>query len=321
MWRRNVCILSLAVVAGCLDVVSVPTGGTPTRPLPSAQAKGEHLWVFHIAGGPYADHIQLVSIGDHADAAGRRVFRPLSSRAWDGSIVNDFTDLQATAVDTGGLSWSLHGTESGLTFGLRYALTADTAIGAFSLADGTSYPVFGVRFDSATVNLVVPTRPVTVSDTLPTVLIRLDDASANDRDFLQRLQLRGLTAEVAVPSRFVGQLREWESCHTPAITFQLTRLLRTLSVKRWGASWKWRQMGSLPTSSSSLERGATPSTSTRRRSCTLGAVPYSVRSRRFPNVMPITFGFQRWLTVSASAYLMARSPTAIATFGFARPGR
>src|SRR6059036_2598359 len=137
MWQRNCWILALALAAGCLDVSSVQTGETGTGPVAFVQLGGEHLWVFHIAGGAYADHIQLVAIGDHADAAGRRVFRPLWSRAWDGPIVNDFEDVHATALDTLGLNWMLYSPRTRQTLGLNYTLIADTAIGALTLADGT----------------------------------------------------------------------------------------------------------------------------------------------------------------------------------------
>ena len=68
MWQRNVWILALGMSVACLDVATAPAGHTP---LASSQPLGEHLWVFHIAGGPYAAHIQLLAIGDGAED-GRR---------------------------------------------------------------------------------------------------------------------------------------------------------------------------------------------------------------------------------------------------------
>jgi hypothetical protein len=195
MRQRMGWILTVALAA-CLDTVGVSSGDKP---------RGEHLWLFHIAGGPYAEHIQLVSIGDQADPAGRRVFRPLWSRAWDGSSVNDFADVAATALDAQGLSWTLRSAQSGQTLGLDYTLHADTAIGALTLADGTKYRVFGVRFDSAAVDLIAPPLPPVSPDLRPVVLIRLDDVPASDRDFLRRLAARHLPAEIAVPTRFLGR--------------------------------------------------------------------------------------------------------------------
>ncbi len=197
MWQRSGWILALVFSAACLDVVSVPTGDTRTGP------SGQHLWLFHIAGGPYAEHIQLVAIGDQADAAGRRVFRSLASRAWDGQLVNDFRGFEATPVDAEGLVWSLRDS-TGRVSELSYSLSGDTAFGALVLSDGTRYPALGVRFDSAAANLVAPILPPVQYDSEPTVLIRLDDVPATDRDFLRRLRIRGLTAEIAAPTRFVG---------------------------------------------------------------------------------------------------------------------
>jgi hypothetical protein len=56
-------------------------------------------------------------------------------------------------------------------------------------------------------------------DSLPVVMIRLDDAFASDRDFLERLAARGLPAEIAVPTRLAGlpnhlswdELRQWRA--------------------------------------------------------------------------------------------------------------
>jgi hypothetical protein len=201
MWQRNVWILGLGLCVACLDVVSAPAGHTP---LASSQPLGEHLWVFHVAGGHYASHIQLLAIGDRSDAQGRRVFRPIPSRAWDGSPTNDFAGFQATPDDSAASSWTLHG-EGGNVLRLAYALSGDTATGALTLADGTRYPAFGVRFDSAVVNLIAPSLPPTSYDSKPMIMIRIDDAPATDRDFLQRLEARDLTAEIAVPTRFAGR--------------------------------------------------------------------------------------------------------------------
>src|SRR5690349_2813344 len=206
MWQRNGWVLALGFIAACLDDVSSPPRHTQ-QPL-AALPRSEHLWVFHIAGGPYADHIQLVAIGDQPDAGGLPVFRPIWSRAWDGSPVNDFDDLQATALeppgqrweestqlkshaqssdgstlidsvyepgtagDTTKWTWTLQSTRNGETLELTYRLIADTAFGMLTLADGTSYPMFGVRFDSAAVNLIAPPLPAATHDSQPVVLIR-----------------------------------------------------------------------------------------------------------------------------------------------------
>lgn len=194
MCYRNGWILALGLATACLDPVTASINGT----------RSEHLWVFHIAGGDYAEHIQLLAIGDQADADGGRVFRPLWSRGWDGSLVNDFAGLRGTPLDSEGLSWILRSQE-GESLGLNYTLAGDTAFGALTLADGRTYPVFGVRFDPAAFDLIAPMLPPSADDPRPAVLIRLDDVPVTDRDFLQRLEARGLNAEIAVPTRFVGR--------------------------------------------------------------------------------------------------------------------
>jgi len=204
MWQRNLSVVALGLSVACLDVGTAPTGRTPAGPLAASQTSGEHLWVFHVSGGPYASHIQVLAIGDHANAQGHRVFRPIPSRAWDGSPTNDFAGFQVAADDSAGTSWTLR-TKGGEVLRLAYAVAGDTATGALTVTDGTRYPVFGVRFDSAAVGLIAPVLARIASDSVPVVMIRLDDAFGTDRDFIRRLQARGLTAELAIPTRLVGR--------------------------------------------------------------------------------------------------------------------
>src|SRR2546428_11208730 len=116
--------------------------------------------MFHTAGGPYDPHIQPLAIGDRADAQGRRAFRPIPSRAWDGTSTNDLAGFQATPDDSAGSSWTLH-SQGDEVLRLAFAIAGDTATGALLLADGERYPAFGVRFDSAVVNLIAPSLPPT----------------------------------------------------------------------------------------------------------------------------------------------------------------
>ena len=198
--------LVLALVAACPDSVTTPvdTGATGTPATPAATPRwGEQVWVFHINGGPYAAHIQLVAIDDRAGRAGP-VFRPIASRGWDGAPTNDFAGFQATPDGPTGLRWSLRHPR-GQTLGLAFAVTGDTAIGALTLADGTRYPLVGVRFGATVLNLLAPPLGRMGADSQPAVVIRLDDAPGTDRDFLRRLKARGLSAELAVPTRFLGR--------------------------------------------------------------------------------------------------------------------
>src|SRR5437879_188735 len=209
VWRRQLGIFALGLSVACLDVGTSPE---------SSENQGEHLWVFHIGGGQYAAHIQLFAIGDRADAHGDRACRVIAARDWDGTSTNDLASVQATPDDSTGSSWTLHAL-GGESVRLAYTITGDTAIGALTLADGTRYPAFGVRFDSAAVTAIAPALPRVATDSLPAVMIRLDDAFTTDRDFLGRLAARRLPAEIAVPTRLVGlpnhltwsELRQWRA--------------------------------------------------------------------------------------------------------------
>src|SRR3989442_5421971 len=182
MWQRNLSMLALGLSVACLDAGTAPTSQGSTGPVAASQASGEHLWVFHIAGGPYAMHIQVLAIGDHENAQGRRVFRPIPSRAWDGSPTNDFSGLQVTVDDSAGTSWTLRG-KGGDVLRLAYAVAGDTATGALTLSDGTRYPTFGVRFDSAAAGLIAPGLPRIGYHSLPFGMIRPDHGFATDRAF------------------------------------------------------------------------------------------------------------------------------------------
>ncbi len=204
-------------------LLSVACSGGLFAPTPAGSSRlaSEHLWVFHIDGGAYAAHVQLVAIGDHArpiQSATGRVFRPLASRAADGSVTNDLAAFVATANDSTGLRWTLRRAD-GNALQLAYTIAGDTASGALRLPDGTRYPVVGVRFDSAAANLIAPPFVPVSGSQPPVVLLRLDDTQGTDRDFLRRLKARGLTAEIAVPTRLVGrgnnltwqELGEWRA--------------------------------------------------------------------------------------------------------------
>src|SRR4029077_17710467 len=125
MWQRNLWILAVGLSVACLDVATDPVSHTG---LASRQLPGEHLWVFHIAGGSYAAHIQLLAIGDGPDPQGRRVFRSIASRAWDGTPTNDLAGFEATADDSAGSNWSLRD-RGGEALRLSYAVAGDTATG------------------------------------------------------------------------------------------------------------------------------------------------------------------------------------------------
>lgn len=204
--------LALLLAAACLDSLTAPVGSR--NPGGALAAQGAHLLVFHIGGGPYATHLQLALIDDRAHQT-HREFRSIASRAWDGAPVNDFAGFRATPDDDTGLSWTLRDA-SGQWLRLAYTIAGDTATGALTLADGTQYPMLGVHFSPDAVDLIAPPLPSVRRDSQPVVLIRLDDVPGTDRDFLRRLQARGLIGEIAVPTHFVGKPGNltWEDLQT-----------------------------------------------------------------------------------------------------------
>ena len=96
--RTGWCGLALLLAAACSVSVTPRIGTAADQELAEeALPRGEHLWLFHISGGQYAAHIQLVVIGDPASLHRKRLLRPIASRAWDGTPTNDFGGLRKVA--------------------------------------------------------------------------------------------------------------------------------------------------------------------------------------------------------------------------------
>jgi len=105
------------------------------------------------------------------------------------SCVNGLTDGQVAMAD--------------------YETSGDSALGEVSYEGSGSvsswYPLYGVRADSAVLLGGQPSvSGLATRDSIPLVLLRVDDVPTSDLDFLPRLAARGLVAEIAVPTGFVG---------------------------------------------------------------------------------------------------------------------
>lgn len=100
---------------------------------------------------------------------------------------------------------------SGAEVRFHAQILGDTAQGFVSslnqLVEGVRFEAFGLRVDPALVMSSVATEmPGTAAaDSTPILMLRVDDASAADRDFLPRLAVRGLRAELAVPTALVDE--------------------------------------------------------------------------------------------------------------------
>ena len=196
--RRGLSLVVL-MAAACLE--SAPT--TAVGPPPATG-----LFVFHIAGGRFDTHIQLWNIREVADPVAPLRLAALPTRWWDGS-----PDLQvdprhsAGILEGGEYRWTLD-LGAGDTLLLRYVVVGDTARGTVveNHAGTVLGPlsVVGVRISALTAAPAPVRSQMSQTDTTPIVLLRVDDIPVTDRDFVERLRARGLWAELAVPTRFVG---------------------------------------------------------------------------------------------------------------------
>src|SRR5216110_1313718 len=144
------------IVSGCLDL------GTPPATSPAVEALAG-AWVFHVAGGRFADHVQLllVDVMDAPDWPLR--ITPLQTRDWTGAPTRDFECVVCVGRSQPfWAQWSLR-LSDGDSAVMRYDLRGDTATGYLTLFSSDldsagPYPVLGIRIDSA---MLAPRSPFT----------------------------------------------------------------------------------------------------------------------------------------------------------------
>ncbi len=207
-----------AVLAGCLDnFASSPSVSNVRVSDPTG------WWVFVLGGPQFGSHVQVVRVHASSDSAWPLRVDPVPSLDWQGLPSEDL--LGATAIgrfEGGAVSWVIQFPDSQVA-SAQYQIVGDSAFGTvIYLTSGVvspPYPLWGVQADSAILlggQLAWPSR-VRALDSIPLVLLRVDDNPTADLDFLPRLSVRGLVAEIAVPSGFVGrpnrltweQIRYW----------------------------------------------------------------------------------------------------------------
>lgn len=224
--RRSVtalCVVALAAAglscAELADPVTPAGDGTPS--LESAgltlflsNVGPSWVWVMRIDGGRYADHVQLLQFLRTDRLSTQLRLRVLPSRDWAGQPT---TDLQLDA-DTAGMpvagelraQLSLRG---GSRARLVMRVQGERALGRWDevtvSGDTESYRVVAYRVPLS----VLPPDPAKLTrmgtgagDSLPLVLLRVDDNMPSDRDFAQRLIDRQLPAEFAIPTFSPGNL-------------------------------------------------------------------------------------------------------------------
>jgi len=187
---------------------SVAPSSTDTAP-----ATG--LWVFHVEGGRFVDHIQLLTITQVNDEFWPLRLSSLPTRDWTGQTVTDF-DVVSTfgRVDGPWISWTLP-LVSGQTIQMRYQLTGDTARGMLDDPAG-SVPLVGVRINAPVwMSRWAASTSTLAADGPPVILLRLDDDPTTDPAFIAKMQARSLYGELSVPTQWVGVAGrpDWQALH------------------------------------------------------------------------------------------------------------
>ena len=220
--QRRGFLLSLGACAvlslgnsGCLDRAISPRVGA----VRSGDLVG--LWVMHLSRGISNDHVQLLSIQARPEREWPLTLKAIGLREWSGTSTTDLASRSARGrIAQDRVEWNL-ALVSGDTVEMRWLVTGDSARGIFWWVNGDTFEadsLFGVRIST---DLLLPVYSASSSplspDSTPQILLRLDDIPASDRDFVARLQQRGLVAEIAVPTAWVGkygrpswsELRAW----------------------------------------------------------------------------------------------------------------
>ncbi len=208
--RARVVAVAMAVVLACLE----PGLFDPQF--------AEGWWVFHIDGDRFADHVEVLRVDVLSYGDWHLHLSEAPSLDGAGLVVSDLASVtaQGRVSRYHHADWDM-AMPSGAIAKLTYEVVADTASGTFTARDSTgsehTYRVWGVRIDPAILGDGLRTVAIRQRDSTPVVLIRVDDAFATDRDFVKRLMARGLTAELAIPTGWMGgpdrvtwsELRGW----------------------------------------------------------------------------------------------------------------
>src|SRR5437867_902549 len=199
---RTIAALLSVVVVGCL-------ARNPTAPGRGDSAP-TGMWVFHVAGGTFDSHVQIVSVSRAPNDTDVRVaVHP--SRDSQGTPTLDLPVSAASGSCGGRTCILVLRLVDGETAHLHYTVTGENARGEAKFIDSTgaasTFPILGFRIDTTLYRNVTSDRgtfgvPV---DSVARVLLRVDDNSPNDAAFINRMQARGLYGELAVPTSSIGQ--------------------------------------------------------------------------------------------------------------------
>jgi len=217
-WMRGLrpgwLVLGLATGIACLDTSISPVG-------PGVRAEDAiGLWVLHVTGETFGNHIQLLRVDAAEESEWPLRLTAIDVQGWNGAPAHDLKSTLARGrLVEDVVEWELVLVSGGDAL-MKWRVFGDTVRGTLRLTDGTSGgdSLVGVRVSASLISQVAaPYAAVSSWDSTPQVLIRVDDIPPSDRDFIRRLRDRGLVAELAVPTLWVGrygrpswsELRAW----------------------------------------------------------------------------------------------------------------
>ena len=214
--------LAAAVWAGATAVACDGPDGVGAAAVLARVRPATGTWVFHDSGAVLGAGILPARIWSAGYGASPLRMVLLAGRDDRGhAVFPGVTDTLRGQGDTSGYEFT-GALPGGERLELRYRVTGDSAIGAVEYAPApagaATSPLIGMRipFDMTT---ATDTDAPLLIDSVPRVLVRIDDDSPTDPAFVHHLAERGLTAELAIPTRKVGldgrpgwdSLRAWSA--------------------------------------------------------------------------------------------------------------
>ena len=200
---------AICAVAGCADrmpwSVSVLKPGT----VPAFSDSLYGRWLLHIDGGRFDANVAMLSVDSSRDSLRPLLVRSLPSLDWTGHVTEDLASVGGTGALLDHMLELTLPLKAGSTLTIHARVAGDTLVGIASESDAqgvdTDHPVTGVWVAPELSPVAASGLVRQTVDSVPLVVLRLDDAVWTDRDFVGRVRARNLTAEIAVPTQLVGQ--------------------------------------------------------------------------------------------------------------------
>ena len=195
-------VLAAVVATACLDTSGIISGPSAFfRPVDPSQISGS--WVAHVTGGVYDSHVQLFRVIPNSESGISFEVVGFTARSWAGMPTLDFPPHGVGRLV--GDSLYLRFGEAPALVSVAAGLQNDTLSGIATDTVG-GHPFVAIRIDQRILawdaSHMQPVNSPTNSS--PCVVVRLDDAPYTDGAFTDRLRARGLVAEIAVPTKLIG---------------------------------------------------------------------------------------------------------------------